>query len=100
MVDGFVDVEKENLCLFLLNEPVFGEIDDSSAIDEEEHLDLVVGAGLLDASTQFRVGGHGVDLVLHVFAPEHLLNGLTLTDSILRVQMESTSTAAKITIET
>lgn len=48
VVDGSVDIEEEDLGLLLLDDPVLGEVDDAAAVDEEEHLDLVVGLGLLD----------------------------------------------------
>jgi hypothetical protein len=99
-MDGFVNVKKKNLCFLLLHNPVFSEVDNTSAIDEHEHLDLLIGARLLDACGQFGIGSDGVDLVLYVLAFEYFLGYAESTEKILRVQIESTSTATNITIET
>ena len=40
MVDGLVDVEEEDVAG--LDEPLLSEIDDSSTIDEDEGLDLLI----------------------------------------------------------
>jgi hypothetical protein len=100
VVDGLVDVEEEDLRLLLLDDPVVGEVDDAAAVDEEEELDAVVGARLLDAGGQLTVGSHWVDLVLDLLALEEFLSGRSSTVKILSVQRESVSTAVKITMET
>ena len=42
MIDGFVDIEEEDVCVAALEDVGLGEVDDASAVDEEEELDLVV----------------------------------------------------------
>ena len=100
MVDGFVDIEKKDLCLFLLNDPVVSEVDDSSTVDEHKHFDFIEVFGFLYSGVEFSVGGDRVDGVENILAFEHFLGEMGGTDSILRVQMESTSTAVKMTMET
>jgi hypothetical protein len=100
VVDGLVDIEEEDVCVVACEDVGLGEIDDASAVDEEEELDLVVYARLLDPVEEFSVPGHWVHLVLDVLALEQLLTNTTTTDSILREQRESTSMAVKTTIET
>lgn len=99
-MDRPVDVEQKYLGLLLLNDPVVGEVDDAAAIDEKEHFNFVVCFGLLNSGPQLRVGCDWVHLVLDVLALEHFLSGRRSTEKILRVQRESRSTAAKITMET
>lgn len=100
MMDGPIDVEEKYLGLFLLDDPVVGEVDDATAIDEKEHFDLVIGLGFLDSGSQLRIGRDWVDFVLDILALEHFLAKRRRTQKILRVHRESRSTAAKITIET
>jgi hypothetical protein len=42
MVDGFVDIEQKDHCLALLQNLRLGEIDDASAVNEEEEFDLLI----------------------------------------------------------
>jgi hypothetical protein len=100
VVDGLVDIEQKDLSLLLLDDPGLRQIHDAPAIDKHEHPDLLIDACLLDPLFDLGVGGDGVDLVLDVLALEHLLHGEWRTEKILRVQMLSMSTAAKITIDT
>ena len=73
MVDGFVDVEEEDLCLAVGEEVGLREVDDAAAVEEEEELDLVVGTRLLDAGEELGVAGDRVDLELDVLAAEEFL---------------------------
>ena len=100
MVNRLVNVKEEDLGLLLLHEPEEGEVDKASTVDEHEHLDPVVGLGLLNAVLQLSVGGDRVDLVLNVLAHEHFLPRKGFTEKIFSVQIESTSTAMKTTIDT
>lgn len=49
MVDGFVYIKKENLCLILLNYPVLSEISGSSAVDKKEEFNSIVGSAFFYA---------------------------------------------------
>ena len=73
VVDGFVDVEEENLGGALAEDVGLGEVDDAAAVDEEEELDLVVGLRLLDAGEELGVAGDGVDLEVDALAAEEFL---------------------------
>lgn len=73
MVDGLVDVEEEDLCGAGAEDVGLGEVDDAAAVEEEEELDLLVGAGLLDAGEELGVAGDRVDLELDVLAAEEFL---------------------------
>ena len=100
MVDGFVDVEEEDLGLLLLHDPGLSQVHDAAAVDEHKHPHLLIDAGLLHPLLDFGVGSDGVDLVLYVLALEQFLHGGCRTEKILSVQMLSMSTAAKITMDT
>jgi hypothetical protein len=100
VVDGFVDVEEEDVCVAALEDVGLGEVDDASAVDEEEELDLVVHSRLLDPGEQLGVPGHWVHLVLDVLAFEELLGQRRGTERILREVRESTSMAENTTMET
>lgn len=100
VVDGFVDVEEEDFSLSAGDEFSLGEIDESSAVDEQEEAEAVVGKRLGDARIELGVLGDGVDLVVYIFALEELLSGKRNTDRILSVHSESTSTPQKTTIDT
>lgn len=73
VVDGFVDVEEENLGGALAEDVGLGEVDDAAAVDEEEELDLVVGLRFLDAGEELGVAGDGVDLEVDALAAEEFL---------------------------
>jgi hypothetical protein len=49
MMNGFVDVKKEDVSLILLNYPVVGEISDASTVDKKEEFDSIVGPTFLYA---------------------------------------------------
>ena len=73
VVDGFVDVEEENLGGALAEDVGLGEVDDAAAVDEEEELDLVVGLRFLDAGEELGVAGDRVDLEVDALAAEEFL---------------------------
>ena len=73
MVDGFIDVEEQDWGLFLLHDPVFGEVDNPSAVDEHEHLDLLISSNFFYSAAELWVGNHRVDFVLYVFVFEDFL---------------------------
>lgn len=100
MMNRFVDVEKEDFCLTVLDDISFCEVDNSSAIDHEEEFDLVVGECLGDACTELGILGDWKDLVLNIFAFKELLHAGGDTERILSVQRESISTAQNKTMDT
>jgi len=100
VVDGLVDIEEEYLRLLLLDYPSFSEVDHTPAIDEHEHPDVLIDFGLVNTQWDLGIGGDRVDLVLYIFALEEFLDREGITENILRVQMLSMSTAAKMTMET
>lgn len=95
-----MDIEEEDLGLFLFDKPAFGEIDRTATVNKHEHFDFIVGFGFLNPVLELGICGDWVDFVLDVFALEHFLDRRRGTENILRVQIESTSTATKMTIET
>jgi len=95
-----MNVEKEYVCLLLLDNPKFCKVNESTTVDEHKHFDTIVDARLLYPRVKVRVGGDWIDFILDVFAFKHFLAKKKCTDSILRVQTESTSTPTNITIET
>ena len=44
MVDRLVDIEQEDICVVTLEDVGLGEVNNASAVDEEEELDLVIHA--------------------------------------------------------
>ena len=52
------------------------EVEDSSTIDEEEELDLLIHFGFLDTGEQLGVPSDRVDLVLDILAFEKFLRGV------------------------
>lgn len=100
VVDGFIDVKEKQCGVIPLKKIALGEVEDSSAIDEEEELDLLIHLGFLDAGKQLGVPSDRVDLVLDILAFEKFLRGVWNTDKILSVHSESMSTAQKRTTET
>ena len=100
MVDGFVNIEEKDLGFLVLLKEILSQIDQASAVDEHEHFDFLEWFWLFNAALELSVGGDRVDLILNVLALEHFLSRYKNTENILRVQMESTSTAIKMTIET
>ena len=74
MMNRLIDIEKEDLSLLLLNNPVFSEINDTTTVDEHKHLDLIVYFCFLNTRAQFTISGHRVDFILYVLAFEHFLD--------------------------
>lgn len=70
MIYWLIHVEKKDFCLFLLDEPIFSEIDNATAINEHKQFNSIVDLGLLNAIGQVRIGGDRVDLILNTFAFE------------------------------
>jgi hypothetical protein len=75
VVDGLVDVEKEESGVIALQEITLGEVEDAAAVDEREQLHPVVHLRFLNAGEQLRVARHRVHFVLDVFALEEFLSG-------------------------
>lgn len=100
MVDRLVDIEQEDICVVTLEDVGLGEVNNASAVDEEEELDLVIHAWLFDFGKELSVSGNWIHLVLDIFALEKFLSSQGGTESILSEQSESTSMAEKTTIET
>lgn len=73
MVDGFIDVKEEYFGSALPEYVRLSEVDDASAVDEEEELDLVVHLRFLDAGKELGVSGDWIDLELYVLAAEEFL---------------------------
>jgi hypothetical protein len=41
-MDGFVNVKKENMSLFLLDDPILSQVDESTTVDKHEQLDFII----------------------------------------------------------
>jgi hypothetical protein len=59
-----------------LKKVALSEVEDSSTIDEEEELDLLIHFGFLDTGKQLGVPSDRVDLVLDILAFEKFLRGV------------------------
>ena len=78
MVHGFVGVKQKNFPIAsFFNEPGLSQIDESSTVDEHEHVDsLVAFLGLFDFPVQLTVTGDGVYVELDALSFEEFLSYL------------------------